>query len=61
MLDGALVTSCHLRHTVVLQAQRVKSENGGSLDESEVGPLCGLMVEEITEWSWSEPDADGCW
>ena len=39
MLNGAPVATCQLSHTVVIQTQRVKSENGGSLDESEAKPL----------------------
>ena len=39
VLDGAPVAACQLSHAVVVQAQRVKSENGGSLDETEAGSL----------------------
>jgi hypothetical protein len=39
VLYGAAVAACQLRHAVDLEAQGVKSENGGSLYETEAGPL----------------------
>ena len=47
MLNGAPVATCRLSHTVVVQTQRVKSENGGSLDESEAKDLS--MVQDFPE------------
>jgi hypothetical protein len=49
VLDGAPVTICQLSYLVVAHAQCMKSENGGSLDETELGSLCGLMIEESLE------------
>lgn len=39
VLDGALVAACQLSHSVVVQAHSVKSEKGGSLDETEAVAL----------------------
>ena len=39
MLDGARVTVCQFSDFADLEIQLVKSENGGSLNESEAKPL----------------------
>jgi hypothetical protein len=39
----------------------VKCENGRSLDEIEAVSLWWLMIEESSEWSWIDLDADSWW
>ena len=38
-LDGAPVAACQLSYSIVVHAQRVKSQNRGSLDETEARSL----------------------